>query len=222
MNSAAVAPEADGQRGHLSIAPAANHRTTELGGVRLSDIPFEDGLELLLNAPLRGQRLRVHFVSPRTLVVAGRHPALRDVLNSADITGSDGRAPAAAGWRRREHGGLEAAAVMDAVFDRSRWLGESHFFYGDTAEAASALASAVTGRFPGLSIAGAGGDSCGLEDVESIAGQVNASGADFVWISLNALARDYVLALLRPLVHAAVLLAIPPRPGRPPSLHSPP
>jgi N-acetylglucosaminyldiphosphoundecaprenol N-acetyl-beta-D-mannosaminyltransferase len=167
---------------------------------------------MLLEAPSRGEHIRVHFAAMHTFVEASKDEDLKDLLNDADLIAPDGM-PAV--WLGRRQGKpverFCGPDVMPAVLNRSRQMGYSHFFYGGRPEMVEQLAGRLEERFPGLNIAGIYSPpfrELGFEEIEDVARMINESGADYVWVGLGSPKQDYWLASFRPLLKASVILAV--------------
>jgi N-acetylglucosaminyldiphosphoundecaprenol N-acetyl-beta-D-mannosaminyltransferase len=186
--------------------------TYDVAGVNVHAVRFEEGMSMLLAAPVRKKRIRVHFAAMHTFVAASRDEELRQTLNEADVIAPDGMPMV---WLGRRQGkqverfcGLD---VMPAVLDRSRRLGFSHYFYGGRPEMVEALAASLQEQYPGLNVAGiyappfrplTPGEQGEVVDM------INKSGADYVWVGLGSPKQDHWLASFRPYLTASVLLAV--------------
>lgn len=79
--------------------------------------------------------------------------------------------------------------LMRDVFELSREMGWSHYFYGNTQENLDALLEALRAQYPGLDIRGA--QPSVFRDLteaekDELVKTFNESGADFVWVALGA------------------------------------
>ncbi len=196
---------------NLSLVPAWP-RKYSVAGVNVSAMQFEKGIQALLDAPVKKQRLRVHFAAMHTFVEAARDPDLQDLLNEAEIIAPDGMPMVWLGRGKGEH--VERFCgpdVMPTILDRARWLGHSHFFYGGRPEMVEQMSAKLLERFPGLNVAGIYAPPfrpLTLDESEEVATLINNSGADYVWVSLGSPKQDHWLATFRPLLNAPVLLAV--------------
>ena len=204
LNEVALAPS--------EATEASNYETYNIAGVNVSALRYEEGLSMLLAAPVQQKRMRVHFAAMHTFVEASKDAELRDLLNEAEVIAPDGMPMVWLG--RRQGKQVERFCgpdVMPAVLDRSRRMGFRHFFYGGRPDTVEQLAESLQERFPGLVVAGIYAPPfrpLTLEESEEVAEMINRSGADFVWVSLGSPKQDHWLATFRPLLKASVILAV--------------
>ncbi len=183
-----------------------------VAGVAVSEVRFDETLDLLLGAPQRGAKLRVHFAAMHTLVEAAKDAALRQRLNEADVIAPDGMPIV---WLGRRQGRTVerfcGPDVMPALLDRSREAGTSHFFYGGTPEGVRAMVLRLKETYPNLNVAGYFSPPfrpLRSEEEDEVAQIINESGADYVWVGLGSPKQDNWLADFRPRLNASVLLAV--------------
>ena len=181
-------------------------------GLSISAQSFDQTLSMLLEAPQRGERLRVHFCALHTLVEAARDDTLRDSLNQGGLLLPDGTPLK---WlARTRHQRIERVCgpdMMRAVLEHSPSRGLRHFFYGSTTEILEDLVASVERECPGIEISG----TCSpvfrpLTDTEiqATAETINAARPDFVWVALGSPKQDRWLARFRPLLDAPVILGV--------------
>lgn len=206
------------QKTYVEILPAPTEPppgafdTYSVAGVNVSATRFEEGIRMLLDAPVQRRQMRVHFAAMHTFVEASRDEELRELLNDAELIAPDGMPMVWLG--RRQGKKVERFCgpdVMPAVLDRSRRMGFSHFFYGGTPDSVEELVASLQEQFPGLNIAGVYSPPfrpLTLEETEAAVKQINDSDADFVWVGLGSPKQDRWLASFRPLLKASVILAV--------------
>jgi N-acetylglucosaminyldiphosphoundecaprenol N-acetyl-beta-D-mannosaminyltransferase len=137
------------------------------------------------------------------VVVTGFHglweayedPALRSVLNSAELWVPDGIAPV---WvaRLRGHRKVDrapGAEIMREFFRLASQKGYSSYFYGDTDATLSALRQTLARDYPGHKIAGAFSPPfqpmTPAED-RAIVERINAARPDVLWVGLGTPKQD--------------------------------
>ncbi|MGE3982599.1 MAG: WecB/TagA/CpsF family glycosyltransferase [Dehalococcoidia bacterium] len=186
--------------------------TYNVAGVNVSAVRFEEGISMLLSAPVQHRQMRVHFAAMHTFVEASKDDELRELLNKAELIAPDGMPMV---WLGRKQGKQVerfcGPDVMPAILDRSRRMGFSHFFYGGTPNSVETMVEGLQEQFPGLNVAGAYSPPfrpLTLEESEAVVKQINDSGADFVWVGLGSPKQDRWLASFRPLLKASVILAV--------------
>ncbi len=181
-------------------------------GVDVSALRLEEALRILLDAPARGQRLAVHFVTAHTLVEASADPSLRERLNADDLVCPDGMPLVWVGrLRRRRIERVYGPDTMLALLDRARAQGARHYLYGGAEGVPELLASKLVERFPGLDVVGCYSPPfrplTPEEDAEAVA-RINEARPDYVWIGLGSPKQDHWVFEHRGRVEAAALLAV--------------
>ena len=186
-------------------------RFIELLGVRINVLPFDDAVQVVLDAPSTGDRLTLHFATVHSLVEANRSPQLRAVLNS-DITEPDG-VPLV--WLARRRGILAERVCgpdfLPALVRRGVPLGRSHFFFGGAPCVPEELARRLGGAYPGVRITGTLSPpfrALTPDEEEALVAEINAARPDYVWVGLGAPKQDLWVAAHREQLGAAALLAV--------------
>lgn len=105
---------------------------------------------------------------------------------------------------------LEASANAGARVGASGGAtdGVSHYFYGGRDGVAQELAQKMQARFPGLVVAGAETPpfrAINDAELDELARQINASGADVVWVGLSTPKQEQLMHRLAPLVSATLI-----------------
>ena len=182
-------------------------------GIRISALHLDEAVELFLDAPRSGRRLRAHFCTTHTLVEAADRPGLREALNHENaIAAPDGVPLVWVGRAMRQPVGRVCGPdLMPLLIDRARGQGARHFFYGGAPGIAEALAARLSERFPGL--IGAGTHSppfrpLTAEEDGAEVDLINAARPDYVWVGLGSPKQDLWIADHRLRLDAAVLFAV--------------
>ncbi|MEO0971811.1 MAG: WecB/TagA/CpsF family glycosyltransferase [Pseudomonadota bacterium] len=119
-----------------------------------------------------------------------RDASFRAVINGADISCADGIAPVLVSRLRREAipERVPGPDVLRGFLERADERGYRSYFYGDTPQTLEALEGQLRTQYPGHVIAG----TCSppfrpLSDEETSAmiDQINASGAQVLWVGLG-------------------------------------
>ena len=176
--------------GDASVAPSYI-----VCGVRIDALAPHEACAALVEAKF-GRPRAVHLCNAYTLSLARRDERFRDLLNRGDLNFADGH-PVAAIGRRRGHHHLEQRVygpdLMLATVDAGRAVGVRHYFYGGSEPVLEALLTTLTGRFPGLEIAGAEAPPFReLTDAERTAARRRITDArpDLVWVGLGTPRQD--------------------------------
>jgi len=147
------------------------------------------------------------------VIEAQDQPDFKAVLNGADMTVPDG-APLSWVLRRRGHQRVRQVTGRDlmlAVSARLASSGGSAYYYGGDEGVADQLATAMTKRFPGLKTAGAWSPPFRplTDDEEArVVAQINASGADVVWVGIGTPKQEFWMRDFRDRLDAPVLIAV--------------
>jgi N-acetylglucosaminyldiphosphoundecaprenol N-acetyl-beta-D-mannosaminyltransferase len=171
----------------------------QLLGVRVTAQTFEEAIGRIVAAAVDGQPFRAHFCTVHSLVEATSNRALAGAFETASMVCTDGMPLV---WLARHRGFVPAERcagpdVMLAVCDRGRALGLRHFLLGGAPGTAEAVATRLGKRLPGLHVSGmASPPFRPMTDAEldALADQVRASGADVLWIGLGAPKQDLFAA----------------------------
>ena len=142
-----------------------------------------------------------------------RDKKLKQVLNHAGMVTPDG-VPLV--WLCRLQGHKNTRRVYGpdlllAACERSLTTGWKHYFYGGAPGVAEKLIANLEKRFPGLPVAGF--DTPPFrpltpEEDRAAVEQINASGADIVWVGLGAPKQEYWMAEHLGKVNAPVMIGV--------------
>ncbi|MRX51923.1 WecB/TagA/CpsF family glycosyltransferase [Paracoccus sp. S-4012] len=182
-------------------------------GMRLSALDLDRAVDRVLAAVERREGGYVCIRDAHGVVKCHHDPALRAVHNNALLVTPDGMPLV---WALRLAGHREADRVygpdlMLALFDRGRDHGLRHFLYGATPETLDLLEARLLAQFPGTQIAGRHAPPFrALTEAErsDVAAQINASGADIVWVGLGTPKQELWMAEMQPLLPSAVLIGV--------------
>jgi N-acetylglucosaminyldiphosphoundecaprenol N-acetyl-beta-D-mannosaminyltransferase len=138
---------------------------------------------------------------------------LRRIHNRAGLVTPDGRPMA---WLLWGHGHRSAdqvcgAEFMAAILEHGAARGWRHYFYGTKPETLALLESRLKARIPELSIVGRLSppfrELTPEEDAEIVT-EINASGADIVWVGLSTPKQERWMAGHRSKLNAAALMGV--------------
>ena len=189
-----------------------NERVNVLGvGVSAINIPL--ALDQLNDWIVRGDRQFVSVCNVHSVMECRRDPRLRAIVNAAGMVTPDGM-PLVWLARRSGHrhvGRVYGPDLMLAELSASQTSGHSHFFYGGRPGVADRLAAAMRRRFPEVRVVGTFtpplGSAAELCNPQ-VAGLINQSGADIVWVGISSPKQEYWMACMRPLLQAPVLIGV--------------
>ena len=124
------------------------------------------------------------------IMEAHKNPAIRDILNSADLLAPDGILAILVarlhGYRfRKQDTGPE---LLWRFSETGHLKGYKYFFYGDTEDTLEILSARLTREFPNLEIVGFHAPpfrTLTPEENESIINQINQSKPDVLWVGLG-------------------------------------
>jgi N-acetylglucosaminyldiphosphoundecaprenol N-acetyl-beta-D-mannosaminyltransferase len=182
-------------------------------GVGLHPMRFRAAVDLMEQWIAERAGRTVCFPGSDMLAACQRNTQLRDCLNDADLTATDGmmlvRLCRWLGAAEAER--VYGPDVMLELCRRSPDAGYRHFFYGGAPGVAEALAARLQEQFPGLTIAGTYSppfrplsESELVEDIRHI----NESVADVVWVGLGTPKQEIWTAKTRGRLRAPLVLAV--------------
>jgi N-acetylglucosaminyldiphosphoundecaprenol N-acetyl-beta-D-mannosaminyltransferase len=165
-------------------------------GVGVHPLRFQAAIDLLERWIGEAVPRIIVFPGSDSLAACNDHPDYREILNTADLTATDGMMLVrlcrwfGASQAERVYG----PDVMLALCERSAQSGHRHFFYGGAPGIAEKLASRLVQKFPGLQIAGTYSPPFRpLADNEraAISRHINDSNADILWVGLGAPKQEF-------------------------------
>jgi N-acetylglucosaminyldiphosphoundecaprenol N-acetyl-beta-D-mannosaminyltransferase len=160
-----------------------------------------------------GERQYVCVCTVHTVMEGQRSDRLRRIVCSSGMSTPDGMPLV---WLCRRAGNPSVGRVygpdlMLAVLERSLSRRYRHFFYGGRDGVADELAQKMAERFPGLVVAGACSPPVGSVDrlgSPATIDVINRARPDIVWIGLGVPKQELLMASLRPLLEAPVLIGV--------------
>ena len=181
-------------------------------GVGISELAFDEAVSLFLCAAETRQKVRAVFCTVNTIVEAKRDTVLRSQIASSEIVAPDGMPLVWLGrLRGRKVDRVCGPDLMLALCERSQAFGYRHFFYGGADGVAERLVEELTGRFPGLQVAGTCTPpfrSLTNEEDNEVVADINRARSDFVWVGLGSPKQDAWIASHQSRLEAPVLLAV--------------
>ena len=137
----------------------------------------------------------------------------RRILNESGMTTTDGMPLV---WCARRAGFDDAERVYGpdlilAVSEKAAEMGWTSYFYGAAEGVPQKLAAVMETRYPGFQTAGAMSPpfrALSEEEDDAIVAEINASGANIVWVGLGAPKQERWMAEHRDRLDAQVLLGV--------------
>jgi N-acetylglucosaminyldiphosphoundecaprenol N-acetyl-beta-D-mannosaminyltransferase len=182
-------------------------------GVHVSTVDRPSAVEEIARFIDAGERTYVCVTGVHGVMESRRDPALAEIHNRSGLTTPDGMPMV---WAARRAGARHTARVygpdlMLDVCQRSLVEGWRHYFYGAGPGVAEELAGRLAGRFSGLEVAGTMSPPFGAvsddEDERTVA-EINATGADIVWVGLSTPKQERWMASHRDRLTAPVLIGV--------------
>lgn len=182
-------------------------------GVRVSAFTLDAAVDELDVAVASGRRAYACTCPVYTLMQGHERAEVRAALNGADWVTADGMPVV---WALRALGAVGAGRVygpdlMLALTARSAGRGYRQFYLGGAPGVADALASEMTRRFSGLPVAGTlcpPFRALAAHEEQAMLQQVNAAGADIVWVGLGSPKQDLWMARYRAQLTAPLLVGV--------------
>ena len=182
--------------------------------VRLTGVRIERAVEAILDFAADGGRHYVCIFAVDSLLRCWDIPRLAEVANASDMTLCDGMPLVFIGrkFAKLDMNRCYGPDVMLKTIEAGCARGFKHFFYGgDCEETVRKLEENLRAKFPGMKVAGhyvPPFRDLTQEERTEVVNQINASGADFVWVGIGTPRQDYWVSDYRPLLKAPVLLAV--------------
>lgn len=182
-------------------------------GIAVSSINIHQAIEQIGDWIRNNDRQYVCVASVHPVVVSQFDDRLRKINNQAGMVTPDG-IPLV--WLCRLYGHPDVSRVYGpdlllACCARSLETGWSHYFYGGKPGVAERLIACLIERFPGLKIAGYESPPfrpLSDEEDEKSVSNINASGADIVWVGLGAPKQEYWMSDHLGRVNSPVMIGI--------------
>ena len=183
-------------------------------GVPLAITDYERTLDFIDASVASGARGYICVAAVHTVMACQEDPALRAAVTGASFTVPDGQ-PLVWALNALGHGlsdRVYGPELMDRSCARAAQSGQRIYLYGGRNQGALAeLARVLRLRHPGLRIVGG---HCPpfrpLTDAEddAIAGEINRSGADVVWVGIGVPKQEKWMARMRDRLAAPVLVGV--------------
>ena len=182
-----------------------------IGKTYISCTDLQDAEKRISQAARDGRNAYVCVSNPRTVTYATKHEDYREVMAGSMMNLPDAEPMQ---WAARLWGLKEVKRTMGPeIFRKMLSAPESglrHFLLGDTDETLGKIRDKMT-KEAGANIAGVYSPPfCGLDeyDYEGIAGIINDSGANVVWISMRAPKQDFFAVRILPYLDGKICIGV--------------
>ncbi|TMV86809.1 WecB/TagA/CpsF family glycosyltransferase [Thioclava sp. BHET1] len=197
----------------VSLPPPPVAASHNLLGVRISAINLVEAITRI-EAAIRARETGYVCVRDAHGVVRCQKDAeLRRIHNRAFLVTPDGMPLV---WSLRHAGHEEAGRVygpdlMAGLFASSEMSRSRHFLYGTTPDLLAKLQERLAARFPRAQIVGSQAPPFRPllpAEEERVAEEINASGADIVWVGLSTPKQERWMARMRDRLEAPMLIGV--------------
>ena len=189
-------------------------RSADLLGTRVSLIDYAGAMDWMDAMVEAGQRGYVCVAPVHTVMAAREDADLRAAVHGSSLTVPDGQplvwALRALGHRLPDR--VYGPTLMARYCERSATTGTRMFLYGGRdAAALERLELTLVERYPGLTVVGRHVPpfrSLTDAELDAVAAEINASGADVVWVGIGVPKQEKWMAEMRPRLNAPVLVGV--------------
>ena len=200
---------------HIRPVPTAPRFAEEpVLGIPLALTDYEETLDWIDAAIANRERRYVCVAAVHTVMVAQEDPELRDAVLSADLTVPDGQ-PLVWAMNMLGHdlpSRVYGPALMERACARAADTGVRMYLYGGRNQGGLVqLALNLRRGHPGVQIVGGYAPPfrpLSDEEETAIVGEINASGADVVWVGIGVPKQEKWMAAMRPRLAAPVLVGV--------------
>ena len=182
-------------------------------GVPLALTDYERTLDWIDETVARHARGYICVAAVHTVMAFQEDPELQRAVLDSNLTVPDGQ-PLVWAMNLLGHNlpsRVYGPDLMEHACERAARTGLRFFLFGGRQEALDRLRDELPRRYPGLQIAGVRpGPFRALDDDEAaaIAAELNASGADVIWVGLGVPLQEKWMAAMRDRLDAAVLIGV--------------
>ena len=185
-------------------------KSIDILGVRVDDVTNDEMLVLVDGYVASRQAHQIITLNPEMLVAARDDPALRQLLNSADLNVADGVGLMIAA-RLLGHPLRERVTGSDGIYRLSEHCARMSyrpFFLGAGSGVAGVVAERLSARYPGLEAAGTYAGSPRSEDEDDIVSRVHAAAPDLLFVAYGVPAEERWIARNRDRLAVPVMIGV--------------
>ncbi|MCW3012481.1 MAG: WecB/TagA/CpsF family glycosyltransferase [Solirubrobacterales bacterium] len=199
---------------HVMEEDAAPPPSVEILGIPLAITDYARTMDWMDATIVDGGQGYVCVAATHTVMACQEDPELRHAVVNSDLTVPDGQPLV---WAMNALGHNLTSRVygpdlMAQYCERSVGTGTKMFLYGGRNQGALVqLALNLRRRYPGVQIVGGYAPpfrALDAEEQEAITREINASGADVVWVGIGVPKQEKWMATMRPRLKAPVLIGV--------------
>jgi N-acetylglucosaminyldiphosphoundecaprenol N-acetyl-beta-D-mannosaminyltransferase len=182
--------------------------TAPILALNLDLVSYEEALKRIVGWARNKESHFVCFANVHMVIEAYRHPDFADQVNRASLVVTDG--VPLMGWLRAISGiKQERIAGMDALPDLLKLASQNRlkvYFFGTTLDVLDRIREKINALYPDVTIAGMFSPPFGQSlDDDTYIEQINASGADLVFVALGCPKQEKWMATHTAKIHAPLL-----------------
>lgn len=184
--------------------------TVNILGVKVSMVTIKEAIDCIMEMLETDKTHTVFTPNSEIVMNAYKDEEFKNLLNSADLLTADGIGLVYASRIVRKPIAERAAGfdIAMGLMPRLAQSGHKLFLFGSKPQTAERAADILTKRHPGLTIAGCRNGYFKPEETESIINEINASGADIVFVCLGAPAQEKWISANKDKLNAKVLMGL--------------
>ena len=196
------------------VLPPSTPRSVGVLGIPLALTDYDRTLDWIDRSVASGTRGYVCVAAVHTVMQSQEDPELRAAVLGSSLTVPDGQPLV---WAMNALGHNLSSRVygpdlMDRACARAAETGQRFYLYGGRNQGALVqLALNLRRRHPGLRIVGGYSPpyrSLTDEERDAVIGEIDASGADVVWVGIGVPKQEKWMAMMRPLLQTPVLIGV--------------
>jgi N-acetylglucosaminyldiphosphoundecaprenol N-acetyl-beta-D-mannosaminyltransferase len=196
-----------------ALAPVPPLASQDVLGIPLALTDYTRTLNWMEAAIEARQHAYICVAAVHTVMESQEDPELREAVLASDFTVPDGQPLV---WAMNLLGHHLSSRVygpdlMERACERAAATGRRFFLYGGRAEALERLRDELPERYPGLQFAGirhAPFRELSEEEAAEVAAELNAAGADVVWVGLGVPLQEKWMRAMRGRLDAPVLVGV--------------
>ena len=199
---------------HVVAADAVPPPSVDVLGIPLAITDYERTMDWMDATIVDGGRGYVCVAATHTVMACQEDPALRAAVVNSDLTVPDGQ-PLVWAMNALGHNLISRVygpELMARSFERAATTRTKMFLYGGRNQGALVqLALNLRRRYPGVQVVGGHAPPFRAPtpaEEDAMVAEINASGADVVWVGIGVPKQEKWMARMRPRLDAPVLIGV--------------